>query len=134
MHLIGAVMQRKSPSIRSAKRIVSMTNFKLLWKQPVYLPLEPVVVLSHAPYRPCLWRMPDLTYNPEGTADGFFEQLNSVLSRDERQTIYWMCLLGVLSSAAYLSRISLCISPVSRVVLAIPALLRLLHMSLAKIR
>ena len=84
MHLISVVMQLKSQSIGSAKRIVRRTNFKPLWKQPIYLPNEPVVVLSHALYRPYLWRMPDITVNPEGNADRFFENLNDVLGRDDK--------------------------------------------------
>ena len=131
MRLIGAVMQLKSQSIGSAKRIVSMTNFKPLWKQPVDLPNKPVVVLSHGPYRLCLWRIPDITVNPEGNADRFSEHLNDVLSRDDKTNYLLDVLACVLSSPVHLNRILLCISSVSKVVLTIPALLRLLHMSLA---
>ena len=84
MHVIGVVMQLGGQSIERAKRIVSMANFKPLWRQPVYLPNEPVVVLSHGLYRPNLWQRPDITANPEGNAERFFEHLKDVLGCDDK--------------------------------------------------
>jgi hypothetical protein len=84
MHLIGVVMQLGGQSTERVKRIVSMANFKPLWKQPIYLPNKPVVVLFHGLYRPNLWRRPDITANPEGNADRFFEHLKDVLGCDDK--------------------------------------------------
>ena len=41
-----------------------------------------MIVLSHGLYRPNLWRRPDVTANPEGNAERFFEHLNDVLGWD----------------------------------------------------
>lgn len=87
MHLIEVVMQMMSTGqqdLERAKAIVRFGHFRPLWKQPVYLPNAPVVVMSHGLYRPNLWRRPDITPNSEGSAKRFFEHLNDVLGCDDK--------------------------------------------------
>ena len=87
MHLIEVVMQMMSTGqqdLERAKAIVRFGHFRPLWKQPVYLPNAPVVVMSHGLYRPNLWRRPNITANPEGNADRFFEHLKDVLGCDDK--------------------------------------------------
>ena len=100
MHLIEVVMQMMSTGqqdLERAKAIVRFGHFRPLWKQPVYLPNAPVVVMSHGLYRPNLWRRQiNITANPEGNADRFFEHLKDVLGCDDK-TNYLLDVLGAIS-------------------------------------
>ncbi len=87
MHLIALVMQMMSDGqqdLERAKALVRNQQFKPLWKQSVYRPEQPWIVLSHGLYRPTLWRSPDITANPEGTAERFFEHLNKLPGCDDK--------------------------------------------------
>ena len=87
MNLIEVVKQMMSAGqkdLERAKAIVRYGYFRPLWKEPIYLPEQPAIVLSHGLYRPNLWRRPDITANPKGNAQRFFEHLKDVLNCDDK--------------------------------------------------
>ncbi len=70
--------------LERAKSIGRNQYFKPLWKESIYLPEQPAIVLSHVLYHRTLWRRPDITANPEVNAQRFFEHLNDLLDCDDK--------------------------------------------------